>query len=65
MDRTLENIREIQEMSRDEMMRLWCGARAGHPFFAYGSQEWEHFNRRFRELGGFGEKTARKTAPQE
>jgi len=65
MSQTEENLLEINRMTREEMMNLWCSAQTNHPFFAYGSQEWEHFNRRFREFGGFGAKNAKKTGLEE
>lgn len=44
---------KIDAMSREEMCRLYRFAPAGHPYFESQSPLWEHFEKRFKALGGF------------
>ena len=48
-----ETKKRIDAMSRYDMCRLWRFAEPGHPYFVSGSAEWEYFDKRFKELGGF------------
>jgi hypothetical protein len=45
--------KDIDAMSREAMCRLWRYAPSGHPYFVTGTEVWEHFDKRFKELGGF------------
>lgn len=44
---------DIDAMSREAMCRLWRNAPSGHPYFISETEVWEHFEKRFKELGGF------------
>jgi hypothetical protein len=52
-DKLAEGKKRIDEMSREAMCRLWRFAPAGHPYFKSGTPLQEHFDKRFKELGGF------------
>ena len=42
----------IYGMGQEEMARLWRFAPAGHPYFDKTLPLWEHFEKRFKSLGG-------------
>jgi len=44
---------DIDGMTREGMARLWRYAPSGHPYFNRKFPLWEHFDKRFKELGGF------------
>jgi len=48
-----ENIVKINNMSREQMCRLWLKAPSSHPYFKSGSPEWKAFENRFDKLGRF------------
>jgi hypothetical protein len=48
-----EEIKIINNMSREEMCHLWRFAPAGHKYFQRGNELSEIFEKRFKELGGF------------
>jgi len=43
---------KIDAMTQVEMARLWRFAPSGHPYFLGGSPLYEHFQARFKALGG-------------
>ena len=43
----------IDQMSHEEMARLWRFAPSGHPYFDRRLPLVEHFEKRFKKLGGF------------
>ncbi len=45
--------KKIDNMSREEMCRLWRFAPSGHPCFITGTKVTEYFKARFDSLGGF------------
>lgn len=51
---------KIDQMSREAMCRLWRFAPAGHPYFVIGTELQEHFDKRFKELGGFSPAISKK-----
>ena len=48
-----EIIDKIKSMSRTEVCRVWRFAPSDHPYFDTSGPYWEHFEARFKELGGF------------
>ena len=48
-----EEIKKINEMSQEEMCRLWRFAPIGHPYFDIQLPLFAVFKKRFDELGGF------------
>jgi hypothetical protein len=48
-----DEIKIINEMSREEMCSLWRFAPVGHKYFQRGNGLTEAFEKRFKELGGF------------
>lgn len=44
---------KIDNMSREDMCRLWRFAPSGHPCFITGNEVTEYFRERFDKLGGF------------
>lgn len=48
-----QHLTKISTMSRIEMAELWRFAPSGHPYFVSGSELFEAFDARFKELGGF------------
>ena len=59
-DREQADIEKINAMSREEMCRLWRFAKPGHPWFVSGTLQYEAFDRRFKELGGFSPEISKK-----
>jgi hypothetical protein len=47
-----QEIEKINNMTAEQMARLWRFAPAGHEYFVSGSVLNEHFKKRFKELGG-------------
>jgi hypothetical protein len=43
----------IDNLSREEMCRLWRYAPSGHPYFIKGTELQKHFDERFTRLGRF------------
>ena len=60
---TEEKIQEhkdaIDKLSREEMCRLWRFTPSGHVYFQRGPVQ-EHFEARFKELGGFSPSISKK-----
>ena len=52
--------RKIDKMSREGMARLWRFAPSGHPYFVSGTELWEHFSKRFMELGSMSPEISKK-----
>jgi hypothetical protein len=50
----------IDSMTREEMCRLWRFAPSGHPCFVRDSPVADHFEVRFRSLGGFSPEISKK-----
>jgi hypothetical protein len=50
----------IDKLSREEMCRLWRFAPSGHVYFISGTEVHEHFDKRFKELGGFSPEISKK-----
>jgi len=48
-----ETIDHINNMSQMEMASLWRFAPSGHPYFDKTKPFYVHFEKRFKELGGF------------
>jgi len=59
---TENNLKEIEEMSHEQMESLFRFAPAGHPAFVSGSAECLAFQKRFRELGGLCLRCQRRSA---
>jgi hypothetical protein len=51
---------DIDKMDREAMCRLWRFAPPGHPYFVTGTEVYEHFDKRFKELGGFSPEISKK-----
>jgi len=51
---------DIDKMSREDMCRLWRYAPCSHPYFISGTEVWEYFDKRFKELGGFNTSISKK-----
>ena len=51
---------DIDKMSREAMCKLWRYAPCGHPYFTSGTEVWEYFDKRFKELGGFNTSISKK-----
>jgi len=45
--------KKIDAMSRKEMCRLHRFAKSGHPYFVTGSELNDHWENKWKELGGF------------
>ena len=54
-----KEIQEINEMSQEEMARLWRFAPAGHPYFDMSQPFYKVFERRFEKLGGMTAKISK------
>ena len=52
--------KKIDEMSHEEMARLWRFAPVGHPIFDTRNGLAEYFERRFNELGGWTSEVSKK-----
>lgn len=50
---------DIDKLSRLEMARMWRFTPSGHVYFQYGPVQ-EHFDKRFKELGGFSPSISKK-----
>lgn len=48
-----KEIERINQMSQTEMASLWRFAPPGHPYFDGRLPLADHFQKRFKELGGF------------
>lgn len=48
-----KEINRINNMSQEEMAKLWRFAPPGHPYFDTAKPYFEIFEKRFKELGGF------------
>jgi hypothetical protein len=58
---TKQNYRDkIDEMSQEEMARLWRFAPPGHPIFDTRNGLDKYFNERFKELGGWTPEISKK-----
>lgn len=55
-----EGLVAIEQMSREDMCRLWRFAKPGHPIFAKDTPLWEAFIAKFNELGGFNPEISKK-----
>jgi len=50
----------IDKMSREEMAKLWRFAPTGHAYFNNAIPLFEHFNAKFKKLGGFNTAISKK-----
>ncbi len=55
-----EHQKRIDGMSRYEMCNLWRYAPSGHPYFDKREPLFEHFKKRFDELGGFSPQISKR-----
>jgi hypothetical protein len=55
-----EHKKKIDQMSREQLCRLWRFAPSGHPYFVSGTELQEYFDKRFRESGGFTPQISKK-----
>jgi hypothetical protein len=44
---------KINQMSQFEMCHLWRFAPPGHPYLDTSKPFWTHFEKRFKDFGGF------------
>ena len=51
---------QIDQMSREEMCRLWRFAPAGHPCFTTSTPVTAYFKERFDSLGGFSPEISKR-----
>lgn len=51
---------DIDKMSREAMCRTYRYAPAGHLYFIKGTEVYKHFDKRFKELGGFSPEISKK-----
>lgn len=57
--------KKIDNMSREDMCRLWRFAPSGHPYFINDTELQKHFDERFKELGGFSPSISKKIGWEE
>ena len=53
-------IEKINNMSQEEMARLWRFSSSGHKYFDKSKPYFEIFNKRFQKLGGFTPEISKK-----
>lgn len=59
-DEIQKHIKDIYQMSQEDMAQLWRHAPAGHPYFDSTLPLYDVFKRRFDELGGFTPEISKK-----
>ena len=55
-----EEVNKINSLSREEMCRLWRFSPSGHPYFDAEKPFYPHFQKRFKELGGFSPEISKR-----
>lgn len=55
-----KHTKDINNLSREEMCRLWRFTPSGHPYFNSALPLFDIFERRFEELGGFSPEISKK-----
>ena len=59
-DEIQKHIKDINQMTREDMAQLWRHAPVGHPYFDTTLPFYEVFKKRFDELGGFSPEISKK-----
>lgn len=56
----VKEIEKINQLTHEEMARLWRFSPSGHPYFVMGSPLWEAFEKRWKEFGGMNPTLSKK-----